>query len=109
MADLREAWGKPGNKDPWLPGRYLELTREADEARHVDDRTWTDLEFPRIFATLDTTITRIGSQYLFRQLRTWADPAEGSKVRGLGEALRRNQLLRQKIQRALISVQSDSC
>ena len=48
---LRDQWGRPGEKDEKLAGRYFELTRDASAAV-VDDKTWTDLEFPKIFADM---------------------------------------------------------
>lgn len=73
LRELRVRWGKPGTNDCWLANRYFELTRRSDGAREVDDRTWNDLEFPRIFSKLDSTLTRVGSQCLYWRLRTYQE------------------------------------
>lgn len=106
---LRAEWGRPGTKDSWLESRYFELTRTPGDPRQVDDRTWKDLEFPRIFATLDTTVTRIGSQSLFARLRTyWDDPGEAAAWHDGAETLRRDQRLREEIQLRLSPLAADS-
>jgi len=69
LARLREKWGQAGTRDGWLASRYYDLVPPEGPGSHVDERTWKDLEFPRIFTTLDTTVTRVGSQFLFRVLR----------------------------------------
>lgn len=109
LAALRAQWGRPGTKDRWLESRYFELSRTPGDPRHVDDRTWKDLEFPRIFARLDTTVTRIGSQCLFHRLRTyWDDPADAAAFHEAAEGLRRDQRLREEIQLRLSSLAVDS-
>jgi hypothetical protein len=110
LEELRASWGRPGTKDEWLARRYFELTRGAGVAPHVDDRTWDDLEFPRIFATLDTTITRLGSQFLFRQLRTYPDGRqEEAAAYQTSQALRSDRGLREQIQLILAHLRADSC
>src|SRR5277367_5799251 len=69
---LRARWGLPGEGNAAGASWYFDLTRKlADRAAVVDDKTWSDLEFPRIFRNLDTTLTPVGRQYLFAQLRTY--------------------------------------
>lgn len=109
LREIRDGWGKPGTKDRWLEDRYFQLTKDGDTSRYVDDRTWTDLEFPRLFSTLDTTITRLGSQCLFRQLRTYSDDIAQTAVSyHTFETLRRDSELRERIQRILTSLNADS-
>jgi hypothetical protein len=109
LREIRARWGKPGEKDAWLADRYFELTRSGDDPRHVDDRTWNDLEFPRIFAQLDATSTRLGSQCLFRQMRTYPrEPAQTQALYATFQALRRDRDLRERIQLTLVSLQADS-
>src|SRR6185437_16550569 len=72
LRELRSRWGRPGENDGWLASRYFDLTRLPGDTQ-VDDRTWNDLEFPRVFAKLDSAVTRIGSQSLYRRLRTYQD------------------------------------
>ena len=99
---LRECWGKPGNKDIWYADRCFELTRTHDPLREVDDRSWRDLECPRLFAQMDTTVTGIGSQYLYRQLRSYADREQVHDRFALFALLRSDQPLRERIQLALM-------
>jgi hypothetical protein len=99
LAAIRAAWGKPGAKDGWQTARYFELTRNDSPAQFVDDKTWTDLEWPAIFARLDTTMTALGSQVLYRKLRTYVGANEELAQRYAGYVeLRRNQPLREAIQ-----------
>lgn len=71
-APLRAKWGRPGDGNAFGASWYFDLTRKrSSRAAVVDDKTWSDLEFPRIFTAMDTTITPIGRQCLFAQLRTY--------------------------------------
>jgi len=106
---LRARWGRICEKDAWLASRYFELTHALEPERCVDDRTWGDLEFPRIFAILDTTVTPLGSQALYRQLRSYPEHPDATAV-GYRTAvlLRSGQLLREAIQLRLASLRADS-
>ncbi len=109
LREIRDSWGKPGAKDRWLDDRYFRLTQDGDASRYVDEKTWIDLEFPRLFGALDSTITRLGSQCLFKQLRTYANDASQREVSyGTFETLRRDVELRERIQRILMSLNADS-
>ena len=109
LAQFRECWGRPGSKDGWLANRYFELARADSAFKFVDDRTWLDLEFPSVFARMDTTVTHIGSQCLFRQMRTYPDDsrllAENYESY---ETIRENASLREAIQLKLTYLQSDA-
>ena len=77
--EIRASWGLEASKEPWLPTKLFDLTRNA-AADFVDDTTWIDLEFERLFSTVDSTLTRLGSQCLYRKLRTCRDePSELEK------------------------------
>lgn len=109
LRELRAWWGKTGSNDGWLASRFFELTRLSDETREVDDRTWNDLELPRIFAKLDSAITRVGSQSLYRRLRTYQD--EGAAARreySALQTLRSDWRLREAIQLTLTGLQADT-
>ena len=109
LRDIRAAWGRPGRKDGWLADRYFHLTRESDRCASVDDRTWADLEFPRIFTLLDSTLTRLGSQCLYRQLRRFAtDPLQTQNFLRTSEALGADPALRERIQMVLATLDADS-
>jgi DNA mismatch repair ATPase MutS len=110
VATVRQMWGQPGAKEGWLRSRYFDLTRSAQSASgHVDDKTWKDLEFDRILSTLDTTVTPIGSQYLYKQLRTYNDDAEElSRTYQTCELLKNDQPLREEIQVTLAHLRDDA-
>ncbi len=109
LAQLREGWGKPGTKDGWLADRYFELARAESVSRYVDDRTWVDLEFPSVFANMDTTVTQVGRQYLFRQMRTYLDDSQLLLDNyELYETFRANTSLREATLLKLAYLQSDS-
>ena len=66
LRELRATWARVGTKDSWLASRYFDLVRDDSTSNHVDDKTWVDLELPKVFTDLDTTTTRIGSQAFSR-------------------------------------------
>jgi len=74
---IRERWGKEGTKTPWLATKLFDLTRES-AAESVDDGTWRDLECERLFSSMDSTLTPLGSQSLYRKLRIYRD---GRRIR----------------------------
>src|SRR5271155_267266 len=69
---IRASWGREGTKNPWLATKLFDLTRNA-AVDSVDDRTWIDLEFERLFSSVDSPLTRLGSQCLYRKLRIYRD------------------------------------
>ena len=107
LAELREQWGKPGSKHVPLAGRWFQLTQNA--AGRVDDKTWADLEFPRLFVDLDTTVTPLGSQALHRQLREYVDdPAELTARHSMHVQLRDDAALRERLQLDLLPLRESS-
>ncbi len=109
LARLRRKWGKPGTKDGWLASRYFELTRVESAAKCVDDKTWVDLELPKIFSHLDSTESPVGGQSLYRKLREYGDdPSELEKQYAAYAALRSNGPLREEIQLKLAYLRADS-
>jgi MutS-like protein len=108
LREIRAQWGRLGTKDAWLASRYFELTR-GTYPEHVDDKTWVDLELPKVFAGIDTTATRIGSQVLFKTLRVYIDDAHELAERyKTYVALRADAALREEIQLKLVHLQQDS-
>jgi MutS domain V len=109
-AALRARWGLPGDKDGSGAGWYFDLTRQqANRAGVVDDKTWSDLEFPRLFRVIDTTITPIGRQYLFERLRTHEYATEEMDRRlHAYDVLGSKRKLREDIQLALQQLNIDS-
>ena len=69
MMQIRESWGKPIEKVDWHADRYFRFAAPNQNEVIVDDKTWKDLEFPRIFADASGTVSSIGAQVLYRQMR----------------------------------------
>ena len=109
LKELRARWGAQGDKSGFLASRYFELTRDGSPVAQVDDKTWADLEFPEIFARMDTTVTPVGSQMLFAQLRRYVDDT-GTPARRYASytELARNTRLREHIQLRLAPLKDDS-
>ncbi|MHB1273404.1 MAG: MutS-related protein [Rhodanobacter sp.] len=109
LAGLRAQWGKQGAKDGWFASHYFNLVRHEFDEVCVDDKTWRDLEFPAIFSRLDSTVTPLGSQSLFRRLREYArDPGELTGQYAVYTKLRSDVLLREEIQLKLAGLQHES-
>ncbi len=106
---LRAAWGLPGEGTGTLPNRFFDVARKRASSRSVDDRTWADLELPRIFALLNTTVTPIGGQCLYRQLRTYEEDASAlaRRFRECRE-LRQDAALREELQLILAALEANS-
>lgn len=101
MAELRAQWGRRGNKRGLSADRWFKISR--GQTASVDDRTWVDLEFPRIFADLDTTVTPLGSQVLYRKMREYVDDHHELAARhALHVRLRDDKNLREYLQQALL-------
>ena len=99
----------------WSEGRlaskslFRGLTRIESADKYVDDKTWADLEFPKIFSYLDSTQTPLGGQSLFRKLREYIDNrSELTERYEAYDALRSNAPLREEIQLKLASLRADS-
>jgi len=98
---IRASWGQEGSKHPWLSTRLFDLTRNA-ASDSVDDRTWIDLEFERLFSSVDSTLTRLGSQCLYHKLRIYRDdPGELERDYTVYQVLRRDTALREQLQLSL--------
>ncbi|MBU6417419.1 MAG: hypothetical protein KJS83_09655 [Xanthomonadaceae bacterium] len=109
LRELRARWGAQGDKSGFLASRYFELTRDESPTAQVDDKTWADLEFPEIFARMDTAVTPVGSQVLFSQLRGYVDDPTVLAARYASYAeLARDTPLRETIQLRLARLKDDS-
>lgn len=105
---LRRQWGTAEDKAHGGVSRYFDLTRDAAGREVVDDRTWTDLEFPRLFADLDATRSPIGSQTLYRQMRTYVSPTVASQRHASCRMLRDDRDLRESIQLQLRDMDTEA-
>jgi len=106
---IRADWASPIPKTPWLAGRLFELTRKTTNELTMDDRTWSDLEFDRLFSLADSTRSPLGSQCLYRRLRTYV--ADELALAGEYENYRilaNDAPLRESIQLAASLLQNDS-
>jgi len=109
LKELRARWGAQGDKNGFLAGRYFELIRDGSSVEQVDDKTWADLEFPEIFARMDTTVTPVGSQMLFAQLRSYVDNPGALAQRYASYAeVAHDTRLREHIQLRLAPLKDDS-
>lgn len=108
MQGLRSAWGQPGTRDGWLASDYFDLVGAARPSATIDDKTWGDLEFPQIFSSLDASVTPVGSQVLYRWMRTRSDDAGELAVRYAAcRALQADVTLREGLQRRLLPLRDE--
>lgn len=105
LDELRAQWGRSGDKFAPQAARWFEI--DPGVAAPVDDKTWADLEFPRLFARLDTTVTPLGSQALYRLLHGPVDdPDELAARHALHQRLHDDVALREGLQRVLLRLQA---
>ena len=104
LARLRACWGQPGTRVNLFADGHFELTRGAAGNGCVDDKTWSDLELPRVFADMDATVSPIGSQMLFSRLRTYSRRAGKCAAY---DALGTDAGLRERVQWILSSLSDD--
>jgi hypothetical protein len=104
---IRASWGREGAKDPYLVTKLYDLTRST-ATESVDDRTWLDLEFERLFSSVDSTLTGLGSQCLYRKLRIYRDdPGELENDYAAYQVLKADAALREKLQLRLWPLRND--
>jgi hypothetical protein len=109
LEKIRADWASPMAKTPWLAGRLFELSRETADELTMDDRTWSDLEFDRLFSLADSTRSPLGSQCLYRRLRTYVgDEAALASEYEVYRILAQDTPLREQIQLATSLLQNDS-
>lgn len=109
LKELRARWGARGDKSGFLACRYFDLIRGESSVVQVDDKTWADLEFPEIFARMDTTVTPVGSQVLFAQLRRYVDDSHVlARHYACYAKLARDAPLREAIQLRLARLKDDA-
>ena len=103
LAKLRAKWKESGNKNCSQASRYFDLKRDNSIGEFVDDKTWLDLEFPKIFSLIDTTESPIGSQVLYRKIRKFQSSQHAlSEQYSTYDTLRVNSHLREEMQLQLM-------
>ncbi|MFA6979167.1 MAG: hypothetical protein WC209_07550 [Ignavibacteriaceae bacterium] len=98
---LRSIWGKPlaKHRNFDLISSYHKLLYPKGGEPIVDEKTWNDLDFNSIFASMDRNLTGIGQQYLYHLLHKYEKDETFLKKRfELTATLKENQQLREKIQ-----------
>ena len=107
LQQARSKWGKQAVKEGGSESHLFDLTRDSITSA-LDDKTWIDLELPQVFVALNSTETGIGSQYLYRQLRTVGQSSqEILQHQSLRKALRENVALRERVQRELSGLRDE--
>ena len=77
----------------------FDLTCDPNDRSFVDDQVWGDLDLDHVFAELDTCISPIGKQVLYRTLRSYrADVSTLSANYDVVEVLRDDEELRELVQ-----------
>lgn len=68
----------------------------------VDDKTWHDLDFNSIFQMLDSTVSSIGQQFLYKRLRVFNEAVEDLKrEHKVAKVMQQNSRLREELQLCL--------
>jgi hypothetical protein len=105
LDEYRSRWGSRTNdkyRNFTSIRALFDLTRDQDGRANVGDDVWVDLELDEVFAEVDTCITPMGKQALYRMLRTYEADEEKlcSKFKSY-EIVRENRDLRENLQVAL--------
>lgn len=81
LRELRDAWESPQKQDRDFSSirTLFELTTPAHGQNLIDDKTWNDLDMNSVFRKIDTTLTSVGQQYLYKKLRLLARPDSSLK------------------------------
>jgi hypothetical protein len=108
MKELRAQWGEPGSGAGVLASEYFDLLRDREASRCVDDKTYLDLEIATLFSRLDTTVTPVGSQVLYRQLRRYDEPEELAEKYALYAKLQSGTALREELQRKVLRLKHET-
>lgn len=76
--ELRARWGRYHDiyRSPSICANLFLLTKPAKPNATLDDATWRDLDMDKLFANVDNTVTVLGQQYLYRQIRTYNKNAD---------------------------------
>ncbi len=88
-AQFRAGYGKTPDVD-YLSGdmdgirSYFDMCRRQEpDAFWIDDTTWNDLDMDSVYKRINPGLSTAGEQYLYRMLRSPADPASFERQRRL--------------------------
>ncbi len=98
---LREEWINPTSwkRDFSSISSLFELTCSDHEHGIVDGKTWNDLDMNSIFWKVDTTLTSVGQQYLYRKMRLLEKPKSSLEDDyRAADLLREDRNLREELQ-----------
>ena len=101
LEEFRNNWGNEIKKKRnfILISRYFKAVCNNDNYDYVDDDTWIDLNMDKVFEKLDRCIKLVGSQVLYKMLRTYKREKESlSKWSNLCELFKTEEKYREKIQ-----------
>ena len=104
---LRNLWGKPTEKYRNFDLIELYYVNSVAESGNdiVDNKTWSDLDFDRIFSKMDRTLSPIGQQYLYHLLHKYEQSEAVLKKRFQSiSLLKNNPLVRETIQTELLNL-----
>jgi DNA mismatch repair ATPase MutS len=106
LQHIRDIWPKQIDKyrNFDLIALYHRLLDHSNDKSSIDEKTWDDLDFTKLYVKMDRNITGFGQQYLYHLLHTY-EPDEVILKRRFDVIthLRRNQELRERIQLDLLS------
>jgi hypothetical protein len=104
LKKLRSDWLEPAQK--WRDFSKIETFLKLAEGHHkqgtIDDKTWHDLGMNAIFSKIDTTLTEVGQQVLYRKLHLLdVDKASLKQQYDFAREIETDQALREKLQTML--------
>ncbi|MEN8194794.1 MAG: hypothetical protein ABFS12_18380 [Bacteroidota bacterium] len=98
---LRSQWGKQVERFRNFDLISIYHTNVVSKPSNniVDEKTWSDLEFDKIFSKIDRNVSSIGQQYLYHLLHKYDDDENKLKERfSLIELFSKNSLIRESLQ-----------
>ncbi len=97
---LRKEWGvvKPITRiDSYDAPEAWRTLYNGDEPAGIDERTWEDLELKNVVATLDRTITGLGTQVLYSRMRSGRFWRETPLLETLSKRFQTDPELRERV------------
>ncbi len=107
LTDLRNIWGSEFDQQRnfELIKKYHQKVLIKNNEDIVDEKTWNDLNFDKIFSIIDRNLTPVGQQRLFHFMHVYQrDENELNKRMEITEHFKNNQTDREKIQLELMGL-----